>query len=98
MLLPVRFSLNNLIIFLCFSFISVYSLVLSPAYPERCWMFAFVYLVIIIGISLSKIEEGKYSALIKKLYIFLMIYWPVSVILFICASSTKKKIKALEDR
>lgn len=61
------------IIFLCFSFISVYSLVLSPAYPERCWMFAFVYLVIIIGLNLSKIEEGKYAVLIKKLYIFLMI-------------------------
>ena len=61
------------VIFFCFSFISVYSLVLSPAYPERCWMFAFVYLVIIIGLNLEYMKKGKYDFYINKLYIFLMI-------------------------
>ena len=64
---------GNQIIFFIFSFISVYSLVLSPAYPERCWMFAFVYLIIIIGLNLSYLEKGKYSTYIFKLYFFLMI-------------------------
>lgn len=61
------------VIFFCFAFISIYSLVLSPAYPERCWMFAFVYLVVIIGLNLKYLEDSKYSILIKKLYIILMI-------------------------
>lgn len=61
------------IIFFAYALISIYSLVVSPAYPERCWMFAFVYLVIIIGQNLSIAENSKYSLYIKKLYIILMI-------------------------
>lgn len=47
------------IIFLILVFISTYSLVISPAYPERCWMFAFVYLLIVIGINITKIKFKK---------------------------------------
>lgn len=44
------------ITFLSFAFISIYSLVISPAYPKRSWMFAFVYLIIIIGLNLNHID------------------------------------------
>ena len=60
-------------IFFSYVFISIYSLVLSPAYPERCWMFAFIYLVVIIGLNLNHLENTKYSMAINKLYIVLMI-------------------------
>ena len=61
-------------IFFCYSLISIYSLVLSPAYPERCWMFAFVYLIVIIGLNLNYLENTtKYSMAIKKLYVVLMV-------------------------
>lgn len=58
-------------IFFILAFISVYSLVISPAYPERCWMFAFVYLTIVIGINLTKIKLKNNS--INKIVIVLMI-------------------------
>lgn len=44
------------IIFLLFSTISIYSLVVSPAYPERCWFFAFIYFVIVIGMNINKLD------------------------------------------
>lgn len=59
------------IILLVLIFISTYSLVISPAYPERCWMFAFVYLVILIGINMTKIKLKKDT--INKIVIISMI-------------------------
>lgn len=47
------------IIFLLFTLASIYSLIVSPAYPERCWFFAFVYLLIIIGINLNYFDYKK---------------------------------------
>lgn len=47
------------IIFLIFTLTSIYSLIMSPAYPERCWFFAFVYLLIIIGINLNYFDYKK---------------------------------------
>ena len=61
------------LIFFSFAFISVYSLVLSPAYPERCWIFAFIFLLINIGMNINYFENGKYSILVKKFSIILMI-------------------------
>ena len=59
------------LIFFILAFISIYSLVISPAYPERCWMFSFVYLTIVIGINLTKIKlKNNY---INKIVIVLMI-------------------------
>ena len=59
------------LIFFILSFVSIYSLVISPAYPERCWMFSFVYFTIIIGINLTKIKlKNNY---INKIVIGLMI-------------------------
>ena len=58
-------------IFFILAFISIYSLVISPAYPERCWMFSFVYLTIVIGINLTKIKlKNNY---VEKIVIILMI-------------------------
>lgn len=47
------------IIFIIFSIISIYSLVLSPAYPERSWTFAFIYLIIVIGLNINYIDLKK---------------------------------------
>ena len=59
------------IIFIVLSLISIYSLVISPAYPERCWMFAFVYLVIVVGINATKIKIKKDT--MKKALVVIMI-------------------------
>jgi len=57
-------------IFIVFALISVYSLIISPAYPERCWMFAFDYLIIIIGINIiSLINNDKFKTMYKKIFI-----------------------------
>ena len=62
------------IIFVIFSLISIYSLVMSPAYPERCWMFAFVYLTIVVGINIMYlINNDKYKALYNKFFIIITI-------------------------
>lgn len=60
-------------IFYIFSFISIYSLVLSPVYYERCWMFAFIFLLIVIGLNINTLYNSKYSFQIKKVMVFLMI-------------------------
>ena len=68
-------SYGSQIIFLSFILISIYSLVLSPAYPERCWMFAFVYLVILIGLNINSIADSKKNTIIvSKLILFLAIF------------------------
>ena len=59
------------IILLILALISVYSLVISPAYPERCWMFAFVYITIVIGINLTKIKTKKQY--VNKFIIIIML-------------------------
>lgn len=66
------------IIFLLLALASIYSLILSPAYPERCWMFAFVYLLIVIGISLSNIKLKK--DYISKIIIILMFILSIGAI------------------
>ena len=74
------FIKNNCIqiIFFILAFISIYSLVISPAYPERCWMFAFVYLTVVIGINITKIKlKNNY---INKIVIILMIILSISSI------------------
>ena len=58
------------IIFLVLALVSIYSLIISPAYPERCWMFAFIYLLIVIGISINQIKLKK--EYINKTIIILM--------------------------
>ena len=62
------------IIFLLFSTISIYSLILSPAYPERSWMFSFIYLIVVIYYNIEHLKELKqYSTLSNKISISLMI-------------------------
>lgn len=60
------YSENNKIqiIYLIFSGISIYSLVLSPIHPDRCWMFAFVYLTIIIGLNLKQLLKKNYFTIV----------------------------------
>ena len=61
-------------IFIVFAFISIYSLIISPAYPERCWMFAFDYLVIVIGININiLINNNKNKVFYKKIFIIVTI-------------------------
>ena len=60
--------------FIVFSIISIYSLVLSPASPERCWMFAFTYLLIVSGLNIYYLmNDKKYGQLINKIIIALMV-------------------------
>lgn len=60
------------VIFLIFTLASIYSLLLSPAYPERCWFFAFIYLLIITGINLNYLDN-KNDTIKKILIIFVII-------------------------
>ena len=60
-------------IYYIFAFISIYSLVLSPAHYGRCLMFAFIFLIIIIGLNIDKLSHSKYKFQTKKTVIFLMI-------------------------
>ena len=61
------------VLFILFGIISIYSLILSPAYPERSWMFPFVYFLIVIFYNLNNIKiEGKYSTMPSKIIISIM--------------------------
>lgn len=50
------FKYYNQVIFFIFALSSIYSLILSPAYPERCWFFAFISLVIFTVINISSLD------------------------------------------
>ena len=65
---------GNQILYIIFILISIYSLVLSPATPERCWTFPFVYAVITIGINIKQIlENKKYSKYLHNVTIISML-------------------------
>ena len=59
-------------IFLIYSLASIYSLVMSPAYPERSWFFGFVYLVVVLCINVSYLDF-KLEAVSKLYYAVLII-------------------------
>lgn len=71
---------NNCIQFIFFvlAFVSIYSLVISPAYPERCWMFSFVFITIVIGINITKLKDKNHY--ISRLIIIAMIILSISAI------------------
>lgn len=60
------------IIYLIFVLISIYSLLASPAFPERCWFFAFIFLLIICGLNINY-ADLKNTFVIKALTSFLII-------------------------
>ena len=66
------------ITFSLLSIISIYSLILSPAYPERCWMFSFVYFLIVIGLNINKLKLKKET--INKMITILMIILSIGAI------------------
>ena len=66
------------IIFLILALASIYSLIISPAYPERCWMFSFVYFTIVIGINISKMKFK--SDTISRIMMTLMIILSIKAI------------------
>lgn len=66
------------IAFLILALISIYSLIISPAYPERCWFFSFVYFIIVIGLNINKLQIKK--EIIDKLIIILMIVLSIGAI------------------
>lgn len=67
------------IIFLIFTLTSIYSLILSPAYPERCWFFAFVYLLIIVGLNLNHLDyKNDYTNKIIIIFITIISIWAIS--------------------
>ena len=62
------------ICYFAFVLISIYSLVLSPAYPERSWTFAFVFLVIFAGTNIVEILKLKqFNEVTNKVLIFTLI-------------------------
>lgn len=60
------------IIYLVYSIISVYSLILSPAFPERSWMFTFVFLIIIIFYNINNLKINNSFITSKKIILSLM--------------------------
>lgn len=61
-------------LFLLFGIISIYSLILSPAYPERSWMFPFVYFLVVIFYNIKNTElNNKFPSVSKKIIIVLML-------------------------
>lgn len=72
---------GNQFIFWIFVLASIYSLIFSPAYPERCWTFPFIYLVIIIGINIKQLQEKRrFGQLIKKIIVILMLSLSIKAI------------------
>lgn len=72
--------LNNFlqINYILFSLASIYSLIISPAYPERCWFFAFIFILITIGINVNLIDK-KNDLYIKLMKIFSVIIIFISI-------------------
>ena len=60
------------IIFLIYTVISIYSLILSPAFPERSWMFTFVYLIIVLFYNINNIKTNNSNITSKKAIIITM--------------------------
>ena len=52
------------IYYLIFSIVSIYSLILSPIHPERCWTFTFMFLLISVGINLTQILKKNYVIIV----------------------------------
>ena len=62
------------ILFLLFGIISIYSLILSPAYPERSWMFPFVYFLVEIFYNINNTKlNDKFPSASTKIIIVLML-------------------------
>ena len=59
------------LVFILFTICSIYSLIVSPAYPERCFVFGFIYLLVII--SMNIINFDKNLKLKKLLIIFTIV-------------------------
>lgn len=65
--------------YIIFSLISVYSLIVSPAFPERCWFFCFIYMLITICINIISLKKDQ--IIFKKIalmFSFAMIFCALS--------------------